>query len=119
MHAVGPLAAARALVVESSRALAWLEEVERSPEYVAEAQRTQRIHEAVDEARRLTAARRVTFAVEPEKVRRTVADLPEGVTLTRGELHVTFTTPQELLQRLFTLAKAHGNGFPRFERLLG
>lgn len=47
------------------------------------------------------------------------ANLPEGVEVMPGRISVTFSSPQEALERLLALAMAIGNDFSEFERVVG
>jgi hypothetical protein len=44
------------------------------------------------------------------------ADLPDGVSISPGAISITFSSPNEALQRLLALAIAIGNDFNEFER---
>ena len=44
-------------------------------------------------------------------------NLPEGVRLEPGRITVEFQDPQQALEKLFSLAMAISNDFPRFERI--
>lgn len=48
-----------------------------------------------------------------------LADLPDGVSITPGTISITFSSPNEALQRLLALAMAIGNNFNEFERMAG
>jgi hypothetical protein len=50
-------------------------------------------------------------------VKQEFADLPEGVSLTPGHLHIEFDTPTEALEKLLALAMAIRNEELLFERL--
>jgi hypothetical protein len=51
-------------------------------------------------------------------VNQELADLPDGVTLSPGEIRVRFTTPVEALEKLLAIAMAAGNDLDGFERLV-
>jgi len=46
-------------------------------------------------------------------------NLPDGVSVTPGAISITFSSPNEALQRLLALAMAIGNDFNEFERMAG
>ena len=48
-----------------------------------------------------------------------LANLPDGVSISPGAISITFSSPNEALQRLLALAMAIGNGFSEFERMAG
>jgi hypothetical protein len=43
-------------------------------------------------------------------------DLPPGVGLSPGELHIQFQSSEELLSKLFALAQAIANDYEAFEK---
>jgi len=45
-----------------------------------------------------------------------LGDLPDGVSISPGAISITFSSPNEALQRLLALAMAIGNDFNEFER---
>ena len=47
------------------------------------------------------------------------ASLPDGVSVSPGAISITFSSPNEALQRLLALAMAIGNNFSEFERMAG
>lgn len=47
------------------------------------------------------------------------ANLPEGVTVSPGNISISFGSPREALERLLALAMAIGNDFSEFERIAG
>ena len=69
--------------------------------------------------RRLQAGARVAIPVEPEVLSLRLPDLPEGVGLSRGALHIQFGSSEELLSKLFALAQAIANDYEAFERRTG
>jgi hypothetical protein len=48
-----------------------------------------------------------------------LAHLPDGVSVSPGAISITFSSPNEALQRLLALAMAIGNDFHEFERMAG
>src|ERR1035438_304812 len=55
-------------------------------------------------------------AVEPETLCQRLPDLPAGVSLSAGALHIQFQSPEELLSQLFALAQAIANDYEAFEK---
>src|ERR1019366_1254121 len=78
--------------------------------------RKERLAERLDAIRRLQAGARVAIAVEPETLRQRLPDLPPGVGLSPGELHIQFQSSEELLSKLFALAQAIANDYEAFEK---
>ena len=64
--------------------------------------------------RRHRAAARVRIPVEPGVLDRRLSDLPEGIHLEPGSLHVEFCKVEDLLAKLFELSKAAANDFEAF-----
>jgi hypothetical protein len=62
---------------------------------------------------------RVLVEAPTTVVHQDFADLPDGVSVTPGAISITFSTPNEALQRLLALAMAIGNDFNEFERMAG
>jgi hypothetical protein len=64
----------------------------------------------------LQAGTRVAIAVEPDTLLQRLPDLPAGVGLSPGELHIRFQSSEELLSKLFALAQAIANDYEAFEK---
>jgi hypothetical protein len=60
---------------------------------------------------------RVPIPVDTLSLR--LAGLPDGVTVERGRIEVTFAGAREAVTRLFALAKALTNDYDRFETIVG
>ena len=58
----------------------------------------------------------MAIAVEPETLRQRLPDLPPGVELSPGALHIRFQSSEELLSKLFALAQAIANDYEAFEK---
>jgi hypothetical protein len=69
--------------------------------------------------RRLQAGTRVAIPVEPETLYQRLPDLPAGVGLSPGALHIQFESSEELLSKLFALAQAIANDYEAFEKRVG
>ena len=98
----------RRLLIEHLRHLAEGEELQR------ESQRRERLGHTVDQLRRQQAAARVRILVEPDVFNRKLTDLPPGVALEAGHLHIAFSGTEDLLGKLFELSQAASNDFDRF-----
>jgi len=48
----------------------------------------------------------------------TFAGLPTGIRLTRGDLSVTFSSAQDLVEKLFSLAQAFANDYESLQEAL-
>jgi hypothetical protein len=106
----------RTFLVDRPKLVAQLEQIRDSPNFKMEYRRKERLSEKLDAIRRLQAGARVAIAVEPETLRQRLPDLPAGVTLNPGALHIRFQSPEELLSQLFALAQAIANDYEAFEK---
>jgi hypothetical protein len=91
----------RELAVEQGDLLRWLEQRIADPSVLAEQQRHERVIGRIVELKAETAARAIKIVL-PEGAS---AEWPEGVSLQPGWLTVSFADEQQLLERLFLLAR--------------
>jgi len=112
----GGYQAGRTFLVDRPRLVAQLEQIRDSPDFKMEWRRKERLAERLDAIRRLHLGARVAIAVEPETLGRRLPDLPPGVRLSPGALHIQFDSSEELLSKLFALAQAIANDYEAFER---
>ena len=112
----GGYQAGRTFLVDRPKLVAQLEQIRDSPDFKMEWRRKERLAERLDAIRRLQAGARVAIAVEPETLRQRFPDLPPGVGLSPGELHIQFQSSEELLSKLFALAQAIANDYEAFEK---
>ena len=54
------------------------------------------------------------ISVQSDVFSRKLTDLPPGVALEAGHLHITFSGTEDLLGKLFELSQAASNDFDRF-----
>jgi hypothetical protein len=113
-HRFGGFQAGRTFLVDRLHLIAELERIHQDPGFEVEAHRRERLSEIVVEARRLRAGADVRLPVHPNVLDRRMCDLPAGIRLEPGCLTVQFERPEELLARLFELAKAAHNDFEAF-----
>jgi hypothetical protein len=106
--------AGRTCLVDPAAVRARLAELAASSEYVFEHRRRQRVEEAVERWRKYRVAASVRLPVRPGARERTMADLPPGMVFQAGVLRVEFASPEDLLAKLFELAKAAANDFEAF-----
>ncbi|MGA2579254.1 MAG: hypothetical protein ABSH24_24855 [Bryobacteraceae bacterium] len=111
----GGYQAGRTFLVDRSKLVAQLEQIRDSPDYKMEWRRKERLADRLDAIRRLQSGARVAIPVEPETPRRLLPDLPPGVGLSAGALHIQFQSPEDLLSKLFALAQAIANDYEAFE----
>jgi len=112
----GGYQAGRTFLVDRPKLVAQLEQIRDSPDFKMEWRRKERLAERLDAIRRLQTGARVSIAVEPEILRERLPDLPPGVSLSAGALHIQFQSPEELLSQLFALAQAIANDYEAFEK---
>lgn len=83
-----------------------------------ERRRRQRLAQALDGLRQAALAQPKVLVEAPMAVLgQHFANLPDGVSVKPGAISVTFSSPNEALQRLLALAMAIGNDFSEFERI--
>jgi len=116
MRCFGGYQAGRTFLVERSTLVSELERVRDSGDFRMESRRKERLAERLEAIRKLRVGARVAIPVEPEELSRRLPDLPAGIGLTRGALHIKFQTSEELLSKLFALAQAIANDYEAFER---
>jgi len=116
MRAFGGYQAGRTFLIDRPKLAAQLEQIRTSPDFKMEWQRKQRLWERLEAIRRLQTGARVAIPVAAEVLSRRLPDLPPGVGLSPGELHIRFESPEELLSKLFALAQAIANDYEAFEK---
>ena len=113
---LGSHMAGGALVVPRQRIREYLIAAKRGREYRFEVRRVERVRDLLQLARRDVEARQVRFKVNPAL--QAVPDLPTGVRLGPGELHLAFKGLDDLLGQLFQLSQAIAGDFRKFEALI-
>lgn len=103
MHAIGAVRVSQEIAVSQQDLVAWLEKMGSSPARTLEIQRQERVIGRIVELKAEAAARAVKIVL-PDVL--PPADLPAGVSLKPGILTIAFNSEQQLLERLFLLARA-------------
>lgn len=116
MRCFGGYQTGRTFLVDRPQLVKQLEAIRDSSDFKMEWRRKERLTERLDAIRRLQAGARVAIPVQPEVLSQRLPDLPEGVGLSPGTLHIQFQTPEELLSKLFSLAQAIANDYEAFEK---
>jgi len=116
IHSFGGYQAGRTFLVDRPKLVAQLEQIRDSPEFKMESRRKERLSERLEAIRRLQTGARVAIPVAPETLSQRLPDLPSGIGLSPGELHIRFRTSEELLSKLFALAQAIANDYEAFEK---
>ena len=112
----GGYQAGRTFLIDRPKLVAQLEQIRDSADFKMEWQRKERLGERLAKMRRLQAGARVAIPVKPEVMSQRWPDLPAGVGLSPGELHIQFQSSEELLSKLFALAQAIANDYAGFEK---
>ena len=114
MHRIGVVRVSRELAVEQGELIRWLERMIADPSTAHECRRHERVIERIVELKAEIAARSVKIVL-PDSA--PVASLPDGVSLEPGLLSITFDDAQQLLERLFLLARVLASSPHRLETL--
>jgi len=112
----GGYQAGRTFLLDRHSLMAQLEKMRDSADFRMEWQRKERLTEKLEAMRRAAAGARVVIMTEPDKRRAKWPDLPAGVGLAPGELHIRFESSEELLRKLFALAQAIASDYEAFEK---
>jgi hypothetical protein len=102
MHRIGAVRVSSELAVEQRDLVRWLERMISDPFVAVEQRRHDAVIERIVELKAETAARAIKIVLPDRKPS---ADLPDGVSLQPGLLTVSFESEQQLLERLFLLAR--------------
>ena len=102
MHRIGAVRVSRELALEQSELVHWLEQMLADPSVAAEWRRREKVIDRIVDLKAEAAARAIKIVLPDRKPS---VDLPVGVSLQRGVLTVSFDNEQQLLERLFLLAR--------------
>ena len=102
MHRIGAIRVSRELALDKRDLVRWLERMISDPSVAAEQRRHEAVIGRIVELKAETAARAVKIVLPDPKP---LADLPDGVSLEPGRLTVSFANEQQLVERLFLLAR--------------
>jgi hypothetical protein len=102
MHRIGAVRVSRELALDQRDLIRWLEQMTEDPSVVMEQHRHERVIDRIVELKAETAARAVKIVLPDPKP---AVELPDGVSLQPGLLTISFENDQQLLQRLFLLAR--------------
>ena len=102
MHAIGAVRVSHEIAVLQLDLVSWLEEMALDPASAREIRRQERVIGRIVDLKAETAARAIKIVL-PDSAR--PAEFPEGVSLQPGLLTVSFDNEQQLLERLFLLAR--------------
>jgi hypothetical protein len=116
MRCFGGYQAGRTFLIERFQLIAELERMLESGDFKMEARRKERLAERLEAMRRLQAGARISIPVTAEVLSQRLPDLPAGMRLSPGVLHIQFQSSEELLGKLFALAQAIANDYEAFEK---
>lgn len=102
MHRIGAIRVSRELAVDKRDLIRWLEQRFEDPSVAIEQQRHERVIDRIVELKAETAARAIKIVLPDPKP---FVELPDGVSLQPGLLTISFANDQQLLERLFLLAR--------------
>ena len=106
MHRIGAVRVSSELAVQQRDLVRWLEQMIADPSVAIEQRRHEAVVERIVDLKAETAARAIKIILPDRKPS---VDLPDGVSLEPGALTVSFDNEQQLLERLFLLARVLAN----------
>jgi hypothetical protein len=114
LHRLGGYQTGRSFLVDRHVLIANLQRLAEGEDFERESRRRERLDGAIDRLRRYQTAARVSIPLPPDVFNHKLADLPVGVALDPGQLHIAFSGAVDLLAKLFELAQAASNDYDRF-----
>lgn len=102
MHRIGVIRVSRELAVEQREVVRWVEQMLSNPAVAVEWRRHERVVDRIIDLKAESAARAVKIVLPDRKP---TDEIPEGVLLQPGMLTVCFENAQQLLEKLFLLAR--------------
>ena len=118
MHTFGAYQTGQSLLMDRTVLLQQLEALEAGTEFAIEHGRKQRLLDSLEKVRRHRMAAKVSIPVEDPLVERSVASLPKGICLQAGSLRLEFHGAEDLLSKLYELARAVADDFETFKALV-
>ncbi len=116
MHRFGGYQAGRTFLLDRHELLCKLDQLIDSPDFRQEHRKKRQISGLLDDAPRCRAAHEIKIPVADGAYDRMVSDLPAGITLRAGRLSIEFAGVEDLLSKLYALARAAANDFDQFSR---
>ena len=118
MHAFGGFEVGQVLLIDRAELLRQLQALEGGAEFAIEQRRRQRLVESLEKLRRQRTAAAARIPVAPPDGECSVANLPAGISLQAGSLRIDFHGAEDLLRKLFELARAVSNDFEAFHTVV-
>src|SRR5579863_5382843 len=106
LHRFGGYQAGRTFLVDRLVLIAHLRRLAEGESFQRESRRKERLEQAVDRLRRHQTVARIRIPVAPGVFSRKLAELPRGVRLEAGHLHIEFCGLEDLLAKLFEFSQA-------------
>ena len=118
MHVFGGYQTGQAFLIDRAELVRQLEALEAGTEFAMEQGRRRRLLDSLEKVRRHRSAAAVRIPVEDPEGERSITSLPPGICLQAGSLHVDFGGAEDLLVKLYELARAAGDDFESFRSLV-
>ncbi len=118
MHTFGAYQTGQSLLIDRAVLLQQLEALEAGTEFAFEQGRKQRLLESLEKVRRYRMAAAVRIPVEDPTVEHSVASLPAGICLQADSLRLDFHGAEDLLCKLYELARAVADDFESFRAMI-
>jgi hypothetical protein len=119
MNGLGGYQIGQALLIDRAVLLRQLEALAAGTEFAIEQGRKQRLLDSLEKVWKHRAAAAVRIQVNTDMADWSLARLPAGVCLQAGSLHVDFRGAEDLLSKLYELARVVGSDFEAFKSLAG
>ena len=118
LHACGASRHGRDLVATRESVVAFLERCRDNETVERIAARDRHVGQALAEARRALTLPTISLPPPAKLSAITFAGLPPGIELTATQLSVTFSSAQDLVEKLFTVSQALANDYETLETTL-
>jgi hypothetical protein len=118
MHTFGAYQTGQSLLIDRTVLLQHLEALEAGTEFALEQGRKRRLLESLEKVRGHRRAAAVRIPVEDPTVERSVASLPAGICLQADNLRLDFRGAEDLLSKLYELARALADDFESFRAMV-
>jgi hypothetical protein len=114
----GGYRAGNTVLVDRLELIATLEDLWESPDTLSERKRKARLVDRLESLRRYQKAAAVAIPILPKSCERRLPELPIGIAIESGRLTVEFNRTEELLQRLFEVARAAAADYEAFQAVV-
>jgi hypothetical protein len=118
LHRFGGFQAGKTFLISRDELLRQLDNLEATDDFRAESKRRRRLADDLATMREDVTARRVPIAASHQTTSGSIKQLGPNVRLKPDRLEIEFKSPEELLTRLFELARTIASDFEGFTKLL-